>query len=92
MVSHPPSEEEGFRLSTTHAWLRASGRYGKPHSGFDTQAEAWDVYMDSMSAIGGIMPWMLTEGVRCKHCHLCLQQLESMSDGQDMLVLALRAI
>ena len=29
-----------------------------------SQTEAWDTYMDAMTAIGGIVPWMLVEGVR----------------------------
>lgn len=32
---------------------------------------AWDVYMDSMAAIGGIVPWMLTEGVSPALCSGC---------------------
>ena len=27
------------------------------------EVAAWDVYMDAMSSIGAIVPWMLTEGV-----------------------------
>lgn len=64
----------------------------KAHSSFAAQVEAWDVYMDSMSAIGGIVPWMLTEGVRCTLCHLRAQQPEPMTDGQDVLDLVLRAM
>lgn len=29
---------------------------------FRGETASWDVYMDSMTAIGGIVPWMLVEG------------------------------
>ena len=41
------------------------------------EVAAWDVYMDAMSSIGAIVPWMLTEGVYfLLSCHLSFPILE----------------